>query len=137
MIEGLEREDQQLLAKACWETNKSIESVRLMLDLGFPVDVPENNHGFSALHNAAWCGDPELVALLLERGHPVDLRDPDHDSTAIGFAIHSCLEAKRHPDGDFARVIELLLEAGAPLDANQHDTGHEGIDAVIRRHLRD
>lgn len=135
LVGQLDSEDQQLLAKFCWETNKDIEVVRLMLDLGFPVAVPEQNHGFSALHNAAWCGDPALVKLLLDHGHPVDLRDPEYNSTAIGFAIHSCIEAKRHPSGQFAEVIELLLAAGAPLDETQQTVGHPGIDRVLRRIL--
>ena len=133
LVADLEREDLELLAKSCWETNKDFEVVRLMLDLGFPVDVPEKNHGFSALHNAAWCGDPDLVELLLSRGHPADLRDPNHQSTAIGWAIHSCLEAKRHPEGRFPETIALLLEAGTPLDRGTFPTGHSGIDAVLAR----
>lgn len=126
-------EDHQLLAKACWETNKDIDAVRLMLDLGFPVDVPEHNHGFTALHNAAWCGDAALVELLLEHGHPVDLRDPDHHSTAIGWALHSRFEARRHPHGEFARVVELLIEAGTPLDRDQRSVADPAIDAVLKR----
>ncbi len=46
----LDDEDQALLAKCCWETNLNREAVRLMLDVGFPVDVPERNHGFLPLH---------------------------------------------------------------------------------------
>ena len=136
IVRTLDEEDHALLAKFCWETNKNIETVRLMLDLGFPVDQPEPNHGFMALHNAAWCGDPDLVRLLLDRGHPPDSRDPDYGSTPIGWAVHSCLEAKRHPEGKFAEVVELLLLSGTPFDAQHYPVGHKGIDAVIRKHLR-
>ena len=103
-----------------------------MLDLGFPVDAPEFNHGFLPLHNAAWCGATELVRLLLERGHPVDRRDPTYQSTALGWAIHSCIEAKRHPEGDFAEVARLLIEAGVPLDPKQLPTGNAALDAAIQ-----
>jgi hypothetical protein len=85
--------------------------------------------------NAAWCGDPELVELLLQRGHPVDRRDPRYHATALGFAIHSCVKALRHPEGDFPRVVELLLTAGVPLDEGQYPTGHAGLDQVIQRTL--
>lgn len=132
----MEREDLELLAKSCWETNRNIEAVRLMLDLGFPVDVPESNHGYLPLHNAAWCGDAALVELLLRRGHPVDRRDPRFEATALGYAIHSCTQARRHPEGDFANVVQQLLEAGVPLDEKQYPTGHLGIDGVINTHLR-
>jgi ankyrin repeat protein len=107
-----------------------------MLDLGFPVDVAEHHHGYLPLHNAAWCGDPALVQLLLERGHPVDRRDPTYRATALGFALHSCLVARRHPDGDFPRVVSLLLAAGVPLDAHQYPTGQPALDAVISQHRK-
>jgi ankyrin repeat protein len=135
LVNELDEEDQSLLAKFCWETNKDFEAVRLMLDLGFSVDVIERNHGYTALHNAAWCGDLDLVRLLLERGHPTNVVDPRYNSTPIGYAIHSCLEAKRHPDGRFAEVIELLLAHGTPFDPGRYPVGHEGIDRVIRKHL--
>ena len=37
LITEFDDEDQQLLAKACWETNNQTEVIRLMLDCGFPV----------------------------------------------------------------------------------------------------
>lgn len=134
LIRELDQEDRALLAKCCWETNLNREAVRLMLDLGFPVDAPESNHGYLPLHNAAWCGDPELVELLLQRGHPVDRRDPTYHSTALGFAIHSCVVAKRHPASNFPRVVLLLLAAGTPLDDGQYPSGDDGIDSAIRNH---
>ena len=134
IVNELDQEDLALLAKFCWETNKNIEAVRLMLDLGFPIDAREFNHGCTALHNAAWCGDLDLVRLLIERGHPVDVRDPDHDSTPIGWAVHSCSEG-RHPNGRYAEVVELLLASGTPFDPKYFPVGHESIDAVIKQHL--
>jgi hypothetical protein len=131
LVAELDAEDHTLLAKFCWETNISIEAVRLMLDLGFPVDVPESNHGFMPLHNAAWCGDAPLVELLLRHGHPVDRRDPGYNATALGYAIHSCVTARRHPGGSFPEVVRLLLEAGVPLDPHQYPSGDPAIDAVI------
>lgn len=131
LVADLDEEDKTLLAKFCWETNFDIDAVRLMLDLGFPVDVPEPNHGFMALHNAAWCGDPELVQLLLERGHPLDRRDPEFKASALGFAIHSCTQAKRHLNGKFADVVKLLVEAGVPVDEDHHPCGDGGIDAIL------
>ena len=135
IVNELDEEDLALMAKFCWETNKNIDAVRLMLDLGFPVDAREFNHGCTALHNAAWCGDLELVRLLIERGHPTDVRDPDHNSTPIGWAAHSCVEAKRHPDGQFAEVVELLLANGTPFDPHHYPVGDADIDAVMKKHL--
>jgi hypothetical protein len=131
LVAEMDAEDRTLLAKFCWETNLSIEAVRLMIDLGFPVDVPESNHGFMPLHNAAWCGDAPLVELLLRHGHPLDRRDPAYNATALGYAIHSGVTARRHPEGDFPAVVRLLLEAGVPLDPHQYPSGDPRIDTVI------
>jgi hypothetical protein len=132
LVSDLGDEDRGLLAKSCWETNLNIEAVRLMLDLGFPIGAPEFNHGYMPLHNAAWAGDPRLVELLLRRGHPVAARDPAFNATPLGWAIHSCVVAKRHPEGDFPQVVRLLLDAGTPIDPNMYPTGDSEIDGVLQ-----
>ena len=137
LLTQMEGEDLTLLAKLCWETNQNIAAVRLLLELGFPVDCPESNHGYSALHNAAWCGNLELVNLLLDYGHPVALRDPAFNGNPIGWACHSCLEAKRHPEENFPPVIARLLEAGTPCDRTSYPTGNADIDALLERHFEE
>ncbi len=133
MIANLPSLDLELLPRYCWETNTNYEAVRLMLDLGFPIAHTESSHGYSPLHNAAWSGDAALVELLISRGHPVDLVDPRYKATPLGYALHDCLVEKRHPEGDFARVVELLLKAGSPWDASTYPTGDERIDEVLSR----
>jgi ankyrin repeat protein len=88
-----------------------------MLDIGFPVAHPETSHGYSPLHHAAWAGSADLVDLLIARGHPVDLVDPTYHATPLGFAIHDCTIEKRHPEGEFKRVVKSLIDAGSPWDA--------------------
>ena len=133
LIANLPSADLELLPRYCWETNTNYEAVRLMLDLGFPIAQTESSHGYSPLHNAAWSGDSALVELLISRGHPVDLVDPRYKATPLGYALHDCLVEKRHPEGDFARVIELLLEAGSPWDPSAFPTGDARIDEVFSK----
>jgi hypothetical protein len=71
------------------------------------------------------------VELLIERGHPVDIRDPAHDATPLGYALYDCLVEKRHPEGEFARVIKALLEAGSPLDGVKYPTGNAAVDEAL------
>lgn len=134
-VERLDAFDLTLLARHCWETNADVEAVRLMLDVGFPVDLPETSHGHTPLHNAAWGGFAELVELLLERGHPPDVRDPDHGATPLGWALYCCLEDGRHPEGEYGRVVELLLDAGCPWDPAVYPTGHPGVDRALAARL--
>jgi ankyrin repeat protein len=127
--------DRELVAKYCWETNTNYDAVKLMLDLGFPVAHPERSHGYTPLHNAAWAGSGDLVELLIARGHPVDIRDPAYDATPLGYALHDCLVERRHPEGEFARVVKALLEAGSPLKELKYPTGDAALDEVLRAYI--
>jgi ankyrin repeat protein len=127
--------DRQLVAKYCWETNTNYDAVKLMLDLGFPVAHPERNHGYTPLHNAAWAGSGDLVELLIARGHPVDIRDPAFNATPLGYALHDCLVEKRHPEGEFARVVKALVAAGSPLKGVKYPTGDAAVDEVLRLYM--
>ncbi len=136
IVASLPDEDLELLARYCWETNANVDAVRLMLDVGFPIDHPETSHGWSPLHNAAWGGYADLVDLLIERGHAVDRRDPNHDGTPLNWAIHCCTVDGRHPEGEYGRVVEALIEAGAPWDPAIYPTGDRRIDAVLEPRLQ-
>jgi hypothetical protein len=135
IVQELPDADRELLAKYCWETNTNYEAVKLMLDLGFPVAHPERNHGYTPLHNAAWAGSADLVELLIARGHPVDIRDPAHDATPLGYALHDCLVEKRHPEGEFTRVLRALLEAGSPREGVRYPTGDAAVDEVLSAYM--
>jgi len=132
LVASLDEQDLQLPARYCWETNTNFDAVKLMLDLGFPVSHPEHSHGYTPLHNAAWCGAGDLVELLIERGHPVDQRDPGYKATPLQWAAHCCLVEKRHPDGDYGRVARALLKAGAPYQDIEYPTGDLRLDDALR-----
>jgi ankyrin repeat protein len=136
IVPELEDVDRELVAKYCWETNTNYDAVKLMLDLGFPVAHPENSHGYTPLHNAAWQGAGDLVELLIARGHPVNIRDPRYAATPLQYALYDCLVEKRHPEGEFARVIQLLLEAGSSVTGVQYPTGDAAIDEVLHAYIR-
>jgi ankyrin repeat protein len=135
IVRDLPDVDRELVAKYCWETNTNFAAVKLMLDLGFPVSHPERSHGYTPLHNAAWAGSSDLVELLITRGHPVDIRDPTYDATPLGYALYDCLVEKRHPEGEFARVVKALLEAGSPLEGVKYPTGDAAVDKVLHAHI--
>ena len=135
IVPGLPDVDRELVAKYCWETNTNYDAVGLMLDLGFPVAHPECSHGYTPLHNAAWAGSGDLVELLIARGHPVDIRDPRWNATPLGFALHDCLVEKRHPEGEFARVVKALLKAGSPLEGVKYPTGDAAVDEVLHAYI--
>ena len=135
IVPELPNMDRELVAKYCWETNTNYNAVKLMLDLGFPVAHPERSHGYTPLHNAAWAGSGDLVELLIARGHPGDIHDPTYDATPLGYALHDCLVEKRHPEGEFARVVKALLEAGSPLKGVKYPTGDAAVDEILRAYI--
>lgn len=135
IVSALPDSDRELVARYCWETNTNYEAVELMLDLGFPVAHPERSHGYTPLHNPAWAGSGDLVELLISRGHPVDVRDPVFDATPLGFALRDCLVEKRHPGGEFPRVVKALLAAGSPLSGVEYPTGDADLEEAIRAYV--
>ena len=136
IVPALPDVDRELVALYCWETNTNYEAVKLMLDLGFPVAHPEHRHGYTPLHNAAWAGSGDLVDLLIARGHPVDIWDPRYNAIPLGYALYDCLVEKRHPEGEFARVVRALLVAGSPVTGVAYPTGNAAIDDVLRPYIR-
>jgi hypothetical protein len=90
----------------------ALASVRLMLELGWPVDVP-GPWKASALNQAAFRGDAAMVALLLQHGARWS-RSNGYGGTALGSCLHAaCNEPVA--GGDYAEVLRLLLRDGAPL----------------------
>jgi ankyrin repeat protein len=62
------------------------DAVHLMLDVGFDIDALGRA---TALQEAAFAGDRELVEALLTRGADPSIRDPEFQATAAGWAQHA------------------------------------------------
>jgi ankyrin repeat protein len=89
----------------------AIDAVRLMLALGWPVGVPGPWQA-SALNQAAFRGDAAMVALLLQHGARWHERN-GYGGTALGSCLHAGTN-EPVPGGDYAEVLRLLLDDGAP-----------------------
>lgn len=110
--------------------NNDETAVRLMLDAGWPVDA-KGQHQCTALHWAAFHGNPAMVEAILPHNPPLDLPDADHRAPPIGWATFGS-EHGWHPEtGDYAGVVEALLRAGAKPPAQL--SGTEAVQAVLRR----
>jgi len=85
-----------------------LEFVHGVVD-GFP-EGQDPYLGLRWITNAIDCGAPESVAWMLAKGVALDFRDSG------GYTpVHSCLER----DGeDRYRVLDMLLRAGAPVNAH-------------------
>ncbi len=130
LIQTLSGPDRQLLPEQA--QRGATPSVRLMLALGWPVDVPGPWQA-SALNQAAFRGDATLVALLLQHGARW------HERNGYGgTALDSCLHAACNQPvagGDYAAVLKLLLNDGAPPPPDDDDTLpdelHDALSTVL------
>ena len=68
-----------------------LDAVRLMVDLGFDVNVVDASHAHrpTALHYAAHNDDVAMVQLLVELGADPTIRDRTFNGTPLGWAEHS------------------------------------------------
>jgi hypothetical protein len=70
------------------------------------------------------------VRLLLRRKAPLETHSM-YGGTVLGTATWS---AVNEPRPDHVQIIEELLNAGARPEEAGYPSGHEHVDAVLRRH---
>jgi len=107
---ALEETDRTLVAHAA-RNNKTV-AVRLMLESGLPVGA-RGQHRATPLHWAAFHGNADMVREILRFKPPLDDTGNDFNGTPIGWAIHGSEHGWYSRDGNYPRVVELLLAAGA------------------------
>lgn len=113
--------DQRALCDAARKND--LPAVELMLRAGFPLDA-RGQHGATALHWAAWRGNPKMVQLLLRAGLTTELEthDRDHDATPLGWAIHASEHGWDIQTGDYPAIVKILIAAGAQKPAEAKGT---------------
>ena len=112
--------------------DEKLEPVRLMLDAGWPIDAP-GQHRASALHWAAFHGHLELVRLLLERGAPLELVEPEYGGTPMSWAVFGSVHGWRCRTGQYAEVVEALLDAGATMAVRKDFVPSDAVREVLLR----
>jgi ankyrin repeat protein len=110
LVETLTDDDHRRLPDAA--QNNNTNAGRMMLEAGWPVDVPVQ-HGLTPLHWAAWHGNADMVREVL-RFHPkLGLNDNEFGVTKLGSALHGSENGWHRNTGDYGATVELLLKAGA------------------------
>ena len=110
------------------------DRVRELLDADPTFVGAWSPDGFQALHLAAFFGHAEVTGLLLERGaDPATLSR--HEFVKV-TPLHSAVAAEGAED---LRTVEVLLEAGAPVDARAeggstplHSAAYNGNAAIMK-----
>jgi hypothetical protein len=107
-----------------------LASVRLMLELGWPVAV-KGDWEASALNQAAFRGDAVMVAELIARGARFE-EENGYGGDAVGSCLHAACNEPL-PGGDYAAVLGLLLDQGAPAPDDLEDLPEPLQELLLRR----
>jgi ankyrin repeat protein len=103
------------LGLAC--AQKDIELVQLLLDAGADVNertsMPNAGGDASALTNAVWVGDPEIVKLLLKRGAKTDVVGGKFYSTILEYA-------RKNSTPGILKMLEAAAAESAPSQPLAH-----------------
>jgi len=119
--------------------NGNVEGMKRLLALDVKADALYKGDGYfevarnsTALHVAAWRGQPDVMKLLIQHGTDVNVRNGD-GHTALHMAIRACVHAywrrRRTPEW-----VEPLLKAGASLDGIEIPCGYEEADELLRQY---
>jgi ankyrin repeat protein len=123
---------------AAFAGNDNADGVRLLLDLGVPVDAPlADGEGYFdvapnslAIHVAAWRASHATVRRLIERGSPIDVPD-GQGRTPLALAVRACVDSywasRRSPES-----VRALLDGGASLNGIAVPSGYAEVDALLR-----
>jgi ankyrin repeat protein len=113
--------------------HNNVEAVRMMLAAGWPIGAV-GQHGATALHWAGFHGNAAMARVILAHHPPLEAREKDYGQTPLGWTIYGSINGWHAERGDYAAVLELLLDAGAtapPLTPEVKAT--EAVLAVLRR----
>ncbi len=91
----------------------------------------------TGLHWAAASGGIPTVKALLRHGAPLEAKNV-WGGTPLGAAVWAATESDPNdpvwPKANWVPIVELLLEAGANVDAVEVPTGNPRVDAVLGRY---
>src|SRR5215510_5782870 len=97
-----------------------------LLDAGAAPEL-RGEWGETALHWAALLGEDRLAARLIA-GMDVNLRDAKYNSTPLGWAVHGWCNPPAGNQGHQREVVELLVDAGATVEAQWLEAQQVGAD---------
>lgn len=110
--------------------NNQTAIVSRLLEQGFPVQST-GQHGATPLHWACFHGNAAMVEGVLKYQPPLELRDQDFKSTPLGWATHGSLNGWHRDTGDYLKVVQRLVQAGAQVEKPWKPIGHSEIDTFL------
>jgi ankyrin repeat protein len=106
------------------ETRSNDNAVRLMVELGWPIDVRGGDWSASALNLAVYRGNADLARFLLEQGASWTERH-GHNDNVRGILGWSSRNQPPNPEGDWVGCARALVDHGMPIPAKLTDYSKE------------
>jgi ankyrin repeat protein len=116
---------------------RNTRAVEMMLNAGWPAAV-FGEYGQTPLHWAAFHGNAEMVTILLAHEAPLEAEEQQFKGTPLGWALHGSRNSWHRDKGDYPRVVEALLAAGAKLSRPVEDieAPEEVLDVLLQQAAR-
>jgi ankyrin repeat protein len=116
---------------------RNTRAVEMMLNAGWPA-VVFGEYGQTPLHWAAFHGNAEMVRMLLSHEAPLEAEEQQFKGTPLGWALHGSRNSWHRDKGDYPRVVEALLAAGAKLSRPVEDieAPEEVLDVLLQQAAR-
>lgn len=127
LVASLGPEGGRLLPDAAARGRRDV--VAACLAAGISVDTLDES-GATALHHAAIHGRVDIVGELLSHGADLGIRDVEHSGSPLGWACFGA-DHVSDPGGDYVETVRVLLQAGAPYSADDHEPAHPGARALL------
>lgn len=89
----------------------------------------QDGQGETGLHWAAHYGHVDLVEFLIDRKAPLEVKN-NYGGTVLGQTTWAVMN---DPHENHARIVEILIDAGAKVDQADYPTGNESVDDALRR----
>lgn len=90
----------------------------------------QDGQGETGMHWAAHYGHVDLVKRLIERKAPLEVKNV-YGGTVLGQTTWAVMN---DPHENHARIVEMLIDAGARVDQADYPTGNESVDKLLLRH---
>jgi ankyrin repeat protein len=125
LVPGMNEEEARILPDLTGRPRKDV--VQLLLEAGIDLTSRGVDEG-TALHMAAWFGQPANTQLLLEYNAPLEIRGDVYNNTPLGWLAHGSVysgTAQSHAE-DYVEIAKILLKAGASLVHPDHPEDTSG-----------